>query len=54
MAGLLLFVINSQVEDKINERVSPIEIDMALIKNDQGHVKRALEEIKVLLTSQNK
>jgi hypothetical protein len=44
-SGILFFVINSQLD----RRVAPIELDMAIIKNDALHVKTALEEIKSLI-----
>lgn len=42
---ILFFLMNSQID----KRVSPIERDMALIKQDQSYVKKSLDEIKGLL-----
>jgi hypothetical protein len=49
ISSVLFFIINAEIDKQLDRRVSPIEVDMALIKQDQTYVKKALEEIKDIL-----
>ena len=45
ICSISMFFVQSIVRDK----VAPIEMEVALIKQDQSYVKKTLEEIKALL-----